>query len=737
MPFSSSICLTNIGTLPLGSNVNIYSNTDNYAVPFQTNILLSLLTSNCPYILTNIPDGTTEIKFEDTVSRCCYNLILTDNDLCNLFGIQLSNFSSTTISQIIAGVLVSSVGANITDYIIDWYGPDDNTTISFTSGYGTAFNNVPYQQTHPFTRISLPGYYVPMIRQIRINGINYSITGGTGFVQANINCLENQTVEVFPSTCSGNREEPINLYPSYNNYYFSNTAANNTPPESLLMGYDLDINTIYFAWQFRAYTVSDTIKITFYGDNYSTPIVLEYYTVGEEYTDINVSVIPKTIKVNGGFFKKVTNLSKLLRSENDYLTIEVTPNPTISRTNWEVYFKCLSSFDCSTCIDSLAPYKFIDSTVTITPQSCNIYRFDAKLSGCTNSVLESSDVYKYLTQDSRIEGSLNSEFYGFCSTPNGEIDFTSGIASGTTYCSYLNVCSVDNSSCSQQPYTCDSASGGFISFSKTNATVGGPGNIYMEFQYLSDLTLYYQSYLDNVLNYGLGTPFDNTNIAYYRFFSLVIPIIPPNDPNRTCAADVGNVAQYSIHTSSVVTTGITGNFYYLNITMPLMSLGISFDACDLYCLDYANSAINAVNGHSISSQNQYNFYSNVGAKKLNPISNYVKLVEFTSGTQFYVQSAFLRLTDLVNNTIPMSGSNYTLIPSLSAQTCDFTGYRDEGVYLGVRRYADLAWNYSTTVSILNNYEIYTLDSTYTFNVLIYQYDLNTNTLLYKNTNYFI
>lgn len=737
MPFSSSICLTNIGTLPLGSNVNIYSNTDNYSVPFQTNILLSLLTSNCPYILTNIPDGTTQIKFEDTVSHCCYNLTLTDNNLCNLFGIQLSGFSSTTISQIIAGVLVSSVGANITDYIIDWYGPDDNTTISFTSGYGTEFNNVPYQQTHPFTRISLPGYYVPMIRQIRINGINYSITGGTGFVQANIDCLENQTVEVFPSTCSGNREEPVYLYPSYNNYYFSNTAANNTPPESLSMGYDLDINTTHFAWQFRAYSVSDTIKITFYGDNYSTPIVLEYYTVGLDYTDTNVSVTPKTIKSYGGFFKKVTNISKFLRSENDYLTIEVTANPTISRTNWEVYFKCLTSFDCSTCIDSLAFYKFIDSSVSLTSVGCNIYRLESKLSGCTDSVLRSSDVYKYLTDSSQIEGSLNSEFYGFCSTPNGQIDFNSSIGSGSTFCTYYTVCTSNYSSCSQQPYTCDGSSGGFISFNKTNATVGGPGNIYMEFQYLSDLKLYYQSYLDNVLNYGLGTPFDNTNIDYYRFFSLVIPIIPSNDPNRTCAADVGNVAQYSIHTSSVVTTGITGNFYYLNITMPLMSLGISFDACDLGCLDNANSAIDAVNGHSISSQNQYNFYSNVGAKKLNPISNYVKLVEVTSGPSLYQQSSFLRLTDLVNDTIPMSGNNYTIIPSLSAQTCNLSSYLESGIYLGVTRYTKLAWTYSTTVTILNNYEIYVFDTATFLNVLIFQYNLNTNTLLYKNTNYFI
>jgi phosphatidylethanolamine-binding protein (PEBP) family uncharacterized protein len=735
MPFSSSICLTNTGTLPLGSSVDIYSDYDSYSQAFQTNVSLSDLTSNCPYILTNIPDGTTQIKFEDTVSHCCYNLTISPNNLCDLFGIQLAGFSSTTISQIVAGLLTSSVGANITDYIIDWYGPENNTTIAFTSGFGILFG--PYQQTHPFNRLSLPGYYIPMIRQIRINNINYSITGGTGFVQANINCLANQTVEVFPSICSGNREEPIFFYPEYNNYYVSDTAAFNTPPESLSMGFDLDINSSYFAWQFRPYTVSDTIKISFNGDNYPTPIVLEYYTIGDEYTEINVSVIPKTVKVLGGFFKKVTILKNFLRSENDYLTIEVIPNPTISRTNWELYFECLPSFDCSTCLDSLYPYKIIESTITITPLSCNQYRFYSNLSGCTNSVLQSSDVYKYLTKESSIEGSLNSEFGGTCSTTNGLIDFVSTQNTGSTVCNAYTVCNSGFTSCSPFPFICDINPGGYISFNKTNATVGGPGNIYMQFLNESDFNLYYNSYLNNVLNYGLGTPLDNTNIDYYRYFILRIPVIPAEDPDRTCASDIANEVQYQIHTSSVVTTGITGNFYFLNITMPLMTSGITFNTCDLDCTNGVDQMITNVNNASISTNNQFNFFSNIGAKKLNPISGYVKFVKTTFAGSQQTQEAFLRLTDLVNNTIPMSGDNYTIIPSLSAQTCDFTGYQNGGEYLGVTRYRKPAWRYTTGISILNNFELFTNDYNLTTTFLIYQYNLNTNTLLYKNQNYFI
>ena len=166
-----------------------------------------------------------------------------------------------------------------------------------------------------------------------------------------------------------------------------------------------------------------------------------------------------------------------------------------------------------------------------------------------------------------------------------------------------------------------------------------------------------------------------------------------------------------------------------------MTSGITFNSCELGCYDNAFSAIQAVNGTSISSQNQNNFFSNIGAKKLNPISAYVKLVLVTTGPSQYNSSSFLRFTDLVNDTIPMSGDNYTIIPSLSAQTCDVSGYRNLGEYLGVTRYNKTAWHYITTVTILNVYDVYTVVNG--VGILIYTIDLNTNTVTYINQNYFI
>jgi phosphatidylethanolamine-binding protein (PEBP) family uncharacterized protein len=733
MPFSSSICLTNIGTLPLGSNVDIYSNANNYSSAFKTNVSLSDLTSNCPYILTEIPDGTTEIKFEDTVSHCCYNLIISPNNLCNLFGIQLSGFSSTTISQIVAGQLINSVGANITDYVIDWYGPDDNTTIAFTSGFGTGFTNVNYQQTHPFVRLSPAGYYIPMIRQIRINGINYSKTGGTGFVQANINCLENQTVTVFPSNCLGNRQSPYFNQVQYNNFYFSDTAAFNAPPETLYMDFDLDFDTNYFAWAFRAFLVSDTVEISFISDIYSSPIVLEYWTLGTQSTETNLLSTPKVVRVNEtGYFKKVINLKPLLRTQNDKIRVRVTPNQTNSRTNWELYFKCLNTFDCETCLDTTQlPYKFIDTSIIITSGTCNQYLFQGSYTSCTQFDFNTTDLRNYL-----VDGASYYDFgvNQFCFTSNiyGVESWSEVVSTGGTRCtdSYIywptsNVCFLPD--------------GGVTTFAKTQNISTGDGEIYMEFYLFSDFQRYYNSYLD-IVSYGLGTPNDNTNINYYRYFHLYIPIIPSTDPFRPCASDVSNVGRYRIHTSSIVTTGQTGDFTWMRVTMPRITRNINFTNCELECNTLINQYVDAINQDSISINNQYNFVSNVGAKFIRPFTQYQTCSLYQTGEVYGQKNPSLYLNSVINETIPMSGSNYTIIPSLSSTTCDFSSYKATNTTYNPLvpniTYTKDAAKYLVKITNTNHVQLFNnypnLD-----NLLIYDYDVNTNTVVYSASSYFI
>ena len=732
MPFSSSICLTNTGTLPLGSNVDIYSDYDSYSDPIQTNVSLSDLTSNCPYILINIPDGTTQIKFQDTVSHCCYNLIIAPNNLCDLFGIQLSGFSSTTISEIVAGPLVSSVGANITDYVIDWYGPDDNTIVAFTSGFGTLFG--PYNQTHPFTRLSLSGYYAPMIRQIRINGINYSITGGTGFVQANTNCLENQTVQVYPSNCLGNRQEPISNQPQYNNFYFSDGAAFNLPPETLESDFDLDFDTNYFAWSFRTEQASDTIELSFIGDNYSDPIILEYWTVGDTPTETNFLVQPKNVQTaTGRYFKKVTNIYPFLRSQNDKIRIKITPNPTTSRTNWELYFKCLTTFNCESCFESVqTPYKFINTSIRITPLICNEYLFQASHTGCTNYDFYKTDLYNYTMEfNGAYVGPTGPDGNSYANV-FGQGVISQIVSTGNTRCVDSYITYAGNS--------CYFPNGGVTTFQKTNATVGGPGNIYMTFQLLSDLEIYYFSYLNNVVAEGLGTPGDNTNLNYYRYFSLRIPIIPETDLFKPCFGDAPAVETFTIHTSSVVTTGQTGDFFWMNLTMPTVTRNISFNTCELECNGTVDYFVAVINNSSTSSFNQYDFVSQIGAKFQNPVSYYSGIFLNQSGPKTGSKSATFYINSVINNTIPMSGTSLTPIPSLSSSTCNTSVYNSQ-------YYATSLYDYTLYYKKLMSYTINLTPTGHIqmFNsliasypgLLIYDYNLSTSAVTYSADSYFI
>jgi len=737
MSFSSSICITNIGTLPLGCNVSIYSDTDNYTSPFQIDIPLSQLTSNCPYILTNIPSGTRFIKIEETTSHCCTILELKPINLCDLYHLQIQGFTSTTISQIVAGLLVGSVGATITDYIIDWYGPDNNTTIAFTSGYGSAYPTITYQQTHPFTRMSLPGYYVPMIRQIRINGIDYSKTGGAGFIQANIDCLENQTVVVSPSNCVGNRQLPYYTEKQYNNYYFSHGASFNAAPETLEMDFDLSVSTNYFAWSFKALLVSDTIEISFISDRYLTPIVLEYWKIGYESLP-NIFVQPKVLQVTTGFyFRKVTNLHPLLRGQNDKIRIKITPNPTNPLTDWDLYFICLDTFDCKTCYDtSPLPYKLIEPSIHITSGECNTYLFSSVFTGCTSTDLQSSNLYKYLLDQTSISlAGIGFNGNQYDANWNGTNALSSTLYTGQTNCEtgyFISGCDI---SC--YPYN-----GGPTTFSKTNDGPGGTGRIYMTFQNLSDLEVYWFSYQNNVVAYGLGTYNDNTNLNYYRNFKLYIPLVDINSINRPCISDATTLIQYTFHTSSQVTTGQTETLFWMNITMPTVSKNISFNNCS-NCDSKINPIINEITGSSFSTLNQANFISNVGAKIFKPFTCYqYTYPTFTTGNQLNARGA-VTLNNIVNDTIPMSGDSYTLIPSLSSSTCDISSYNTifdpASGLIPHTNYTKNVICYDVKL-ISNPLKIQIFNCFLSSNLLIYEYSLSgisANTVTYIDHNAFV
>ena len=191
----------------------------------------------------------------------------------------------------------------------------------------------------------------------------------------------------------------------------------------------------------------------------------------------------------------------------------------------------------------------------------------------------------------------------------------------------------------------------------------------MVFSSLSDLVDYKSSY-DLTLPYS-GTPSNPADPNYYRYFQLRIP--KNATPNTNCG-DGTSLLTYSLHYSSIVTTGTTGGNYTLNITMPTISDGIApFDPCDINCQGSIDNIVSTVNNSSTGATNVEDFTTNTGSKYIVPFGVTRYFVEslpvVISGNT--IQGVYY-LNNYLNSTIPFSGNSspYTQIPSLSALTCN-------------------------------------------------------------------
>jgi hypothetical protein len=731
MSFSSSFCLTNIGSLTSSTSVDIYSNVDNYTTPFQTGILLSDITgTNCPYVLNGIPDGTTTLQINDINSSCCVTISISPNTICDICDLGFDVYSSSTISVIVAGNLTGSCNANITDYLINWYDVSDLNTPVFTSGRGTEF--APYGFPHPLTGLQsvpvLSGEYVPVIQKIKLNGINYSNQLETGFVQASLNCFDNVTVQVESFTCSngdqtGNYDHLIR---------YSGASVDLTPP-SVQSTFELSPTTNYIAWKFNGFDVPDSFKLTYYGSFYNnTPIVLEYWTIGSDITVENLSLVPRQLGTPtfGTGFNKVTCLTGLTRSTNDFLVIEITPNPLNNVTNYSLLFTCLEEFDCDTCFNTYlnTPYKILGSTISGQTLSCNRVNIYFKVSGCGFNDLTLTDTYKYVyTSLNRSPFTVPGDV-GYNGQP---IDQQVTLSNSTSGC---------NTNGNQLQVACSPTLSSTITFTKNNSGPGGQGNIYITFNNLNDFNAYYNSYLTQMSN-AAPISNDNTTFNYYKYLQLQSPDYRyiPNPENLGCGDGSGRV-EYLIHTSSIVTTGFTSGLYTLNITMPTITSGMTFTNCQSGCEYYMNDIVGDVNTSSLTTGNNQSYTNNKGSRVTQPFYRYTRLSFYTGGTRTQDSWSREETSLFFNATYPMSGSNYNLAPSLYSQLCPLYGERFTDFYTGaVRKYQ---FFYRITSTNPNNLLDFTIEAspiingapTYTY-VLIYQ--VQNGTVIYSDPNYII
>jgi hypothetical protein len=647
MPLTASTCVTFTGYEPLGDTLYLYSNYDNFLSSFGSVLTDDITGNNCPYIISGIPDGTTSIQFRDPQSLCCTTIFLQNNNLCLNCNLSITNYLQETVSQLVAGFLVGDCDDNISDYIIKWY-RTGSTEVVFTTGYGTEFADIGWDLTHPLTGdyspIAEPGVYYPVIDRVIINGVTYANSGETGTFPANLSCFNNQTVSVSAIECGQG-----NNIGDYSHHYLFDNYSVGVPPSSLSAFFTISSNTNYLAWKFQGFDVWDTISLTFYGSHYNNePILIENLQIGQNAlpyspTGTSVNAQPKKIP-SSSQFKKVTCLTGLTINNNDYIKINVAPNQTNANTKWDFYFECLETFDCSTCLDNFkdTPYKIVLSSITAYEVGCNVINVSYQLSGCTLSDVENTDIFKYII------GGANSEL-SLC--PRNR-----------TYDMYFEnfICQTQqtgliNSICSSPSNT--------ITYNKQ--IINNQGLFTISCSTISDLQYFYNSYLSN-LSYS-GNPTDNTSINYYRYYTLKVPI--GNSPNETCG-DSTPYRAYNFHTSSVVTTGGTGP-YFMTLTMPTIINNLNFE-CSLGCDERINNTVYAINDSSLNPYYNLNFTTTTGSKYVNPFWSNFNTIFNDSVTARTDSGNYSSIPVYSNLTYPYSGNNNTFIPSLSAQTCDYT-----------------------------------------------------------------
>jgi len=634
-----SLCLTNTGNTTLSSTINIYSDYNTGWTLIDSNVPLSSITgSQCPYILI-APDGTNNIRLLDNGSNCFLDINLQTNSMCDLCDFGLSGVSTSNIGTISAGPLTGTCQANIGDYVINWYGPDSPTNLAFSSGSGTSFT---YGYVHPLTNvIAIGGTYLPVLEKVKLSGITFSLTGGTGEVLTDLDCLSSVVVQDFRcdnGTTPGDYSHGITF----------TSQANGQPAQGLTGRFIISGTTDYFAFKFKGYNVYDTLKITFSGSSYPAPIVLENINVGTNapINNTNAASIPRGLQTND-YFKKVMCLTGLTKNTGDYLLLEVTPNPSNPQTNWDLYFTCLSStFDCSRCLDGYLnnPFKIVGSSITGITGTCNTINVNFNVSGCTSTQIFSEPTFKYMSlYYYNLFGSSGSPII-----PNN---------SGVMYHSNIS-CNFTNLNYISPGYECTSNGTGFIKMTSTNDFVN-PFTVNLEFSDISDFNAYYNSYL-SMLPYSGST--NNNTIDYYRYSVMYYWY---NTPSTTCSDSVNQNAIYFHLATAQVTTGTTMTGYTMNIVQPRLTGQTLFNSCDLNCNSNISNIVSYVNTFAPNIVTQ----TNVGLRATAPFYVTTALYSGSSAQLTWNFQSYNYWYAYSNLIYPYSGSS-TLIPSLNTVTCN-------------------------------------------------------------------
>ena len=704
----------------------IYSDFDNYTTPLAQGInytqLFPFPIGNCPYILTNLPAGATQIIVIDQCDpnlnvaaaifsptnitageltiECCYAIIEIPQGpppiFCETCPLIFDEFPTSTIGLLVAGNLTSTCGP-VTDYVIGWYLNGNYSAPVLTSGYGTLFT--PYQFTHPLTgNNSVPvfsGNWEGIIHDIAINGVTYSSVSGSagGQLIPFESCFD--TIVVDPLQCDNGSFQGIAKY-THQIDFDSQAAGTTSAPVSLT--YALDPTTKYFAYFFRAYSVYDEIEIKWKSGDpsvttnpslYSQPIYLEKLKRGNDFLfppfPINPSTTPTlpqspTQPLNNVWpkesgtnlygnstpyqgFQRVLTLTNLETSSNpsspDLLEITITPNPTNNNTQWKAAFQCLDNFDCTDCN--------FDNWPNSLPKISSLYL--TKIYGCDAqklilNITGCADQSDLLSINNPLT-SLNGNLVGSHSGVGNQMYFPPG----TQYIPLTPSSNCTYSSFSPPP--CGPSSTGTITLNKT------PQQIQLTFNLYSDY-LYYKNSLDTSFNTIQPSPptspvlcsAGSTNLDYYNYTNLVVPIQLSSNAN---CGDNTTFYNFHFHINDYF------NIVYVNdnnpsatswsITIPQTPMVNCYPnnlSCS-NCYSIINTfAINTYN-QNVQNQTSFTFTTTVGAKVTIPFTSNVNVSQLPSTLS--PSGSFCIDPQPLTNSFPRY-STYTLpfIPSPSSPT---------------------------------------------------------------------
>jgi len=651
MSFVASLCLSYTGSTPLGGVMNIYSNLD-LVNPVVSSVSLSDITfPNCPYDVT-VPDSTTSIRILDISTRCYVDIPVQSNDLCVTCNLNFDSYSATSVGSITAGIITGDCQSNISDYYINWYGPNNLVDIAFTSGSGSTFS---YQYQQPLSgATSIPvaaGTYTPIIQEIIISGITFSITGGTpgsGQILANLDCLPIITVDSY--RCDNQTNTNFNYPYSAYSHYISFDISSQLPPQAVTTTFEISAGTKFIAWQFEGQSVPDRILLTLSGANYPIEIGLEDFVVGSNlaFSDLSPSLFPKSAST-ATFLPKITTLTGLTISDGDKILISV--NPATSNTNWKLYFTCLTDYSCQDCIRD-SQYKIIGSTLTPTLGSCSTTNIGIKISGCTYSDFFNSDFSTFYSNENRYGFNWYSYFIwpdentNEIYTYNSNMYF-SNVSCENTYVFFNSTCQLDSSATTyKKTFLLDGT--GVFSVTGSSSVVS---QLYNGWNYL-------------FTNYSGST--NSLDLSYYRFFRLKIP--SETSPDNCGDSNAYRLFYFNVH--SPIETGTTGSYFFFTITASTMvdSSSSLFTSCDLNCVTSAGAIVSSVNATSTGYTYPEKTFSS-GLHFDTPFEYVSWTISSTTSLTEYVIYGTYETSDWETNTYPFSGSPATLIPSLSGSCC--------------------------------------------------------------------